>query len=265
MPPRLRWRPFLRLQARSVVPNRRQTVRHLRLRAVVLMPNPAVRARKRQSPEVKNLVARRIRKLVARLRVAANRSMIAVPPPGTRVAWVRVVKIMVPWLIVMGIVNIMPRALAKEIAARAEVMKEAVGLAVRLRSPVVVNALKTMGTVAVLPMQLHGATSPGGKPEGLNAVRRKVGFMPRGSALECIVGRVAAITTVRDLPIVAREGRRKVPGQCTADMTLAAGLSGLAAARDTPVDRCSVAGRKIDIMKDHVARSSEAAVTTDLR
>jgi hypothetical protein len=48
-------------------------------------------------------------------------------------------------------------------------------------------------------------------------------------------------------------------------MTLAAGLSGQAKARGTPVDRCSVAGLKIDITKDRVARSSEAAVTTGLR
>lgn len=99
---------------------------------------------------MRNLVARRILKLVARLRVAANRSMIAVPPPGTRVAQVRVAKTMVPWLIVMVIVNIVPRALAKVIAARAEVMKEAVGLAVRLHRTVAVSVVKVMGTVKVL-------------------------------------------------------------------------------------------------------------------
>lgn len=229
------------------------------------MPNPVAHARKRQSPGGKNLVARRIRRRVARLRVVVNRSMIAVPPPGTRIAQVRVAKTMVPWLIVMGIVNTVPRALAKEIAARAEVMKEAAGLAVRLRWAVAVSVVKLMGTVEVPPMRLQGAMSPGVKPGGLNAGRRKVGFMPRGSALECIVVPVVAITTVRVLPIVAREGRRRIPGRCTADMTLAAGLLGLATAQGTPVDRCSDAGRKIDIMKDLVVRSSEAVVTTDLQ
>lgn len=191
--------------------------------------------------------------------------MIAVPPPGTRVAQVRVAKTMVPWLIVMVIVNIVPRALAKVIAARAEVMKEAVGLAVRLHRTVAVSVVKVMGTVKVPQMRLQGAMSPGVKPGGLNAGRRKVGFMPRGTVLECIVGRVVAITTVRVLPIVVREGRRKAPGQCTADMTLAAGLSVLATVRDIPRDRCLGAGRMNDIMKDLVARSSGAAVTMDLQ
>ena len=265
MPRRLRWRLPLRLQVLSVVPNRRQIVRHLHLRAAVPMPNPAALDRKRQSPGVKNLVARRTRRLVARLTGGANRSMIAVPLPMTRVARLRVAKIMVPWIIVTGIVNIMPRALAKEIAARAEVMKEVVGPAVRRRRLVVVNALKTMGTVVVPQMRLQGAMSPGGKPGGLNAGRRRVGFMPRGTVLECIVGRGVAVTTARVLPIVVREGHRKAPGQCTADMTWVVGLSGLATARGTPVDRCSAAGRKIDITKDLVARSSEAAVTMGLR
>ena len=76
---------------------------------------------------------------------------------------------------------------------------------------------------------------------------------------------VVAITTVRVLPIVAREGRRRVPGRCTADMTLAAGLSVLATVRDIPRDRCLGAGRMNDIMKDLVARSSGAAVTMDLQ
>lgn len=60
------------------------------------MPNPAAHALKRQSPGAKSLVARRIQRLVAHLRAAANRSMIADPPPGTRVARVRVAKILVP-------------------------------------------------------------------------------------------------------------------------------------------------------------------------
>lgn len=96
MPRRLRWRLPLRLQALSVVPNRRQTVRHLHLRAAVPMPNPPAHARKRQSPGVKNLVARRTLRPVARLRAVANRSMIAVPPPGTRVERVHMAKSTVP-------------------------------------------------------------------------------------------------------------------------------------------------------------------------
>lgn len=134
-----------------------------------------------------------------------------------------------------------------------------------LRRGVAVSVVKLMGTVEAPPMRLQGAMSPGGKPGGLNAGRRKVGFMPRGTVLECIVGRVVAVTTVRVLPTVVQEGRRKAPGQCTADMTLVAGLSVQATAQGTPVDRCSAAGRKIDITKDLVARSFEAAVTMGLR
>lgn len=130
-----------------------------------------------------------------------------------------------------------------------------------LRRAVAVSVVKLMGTVEAPPMRFQGAMSPGVKPGGLNAGRRKVGFMPRGTVLECIMGRVVAVTTVRVLPTVVQEGRRRAPGQCTADMTLVAGLSGQATARGTPVDRCSAAGRKIDITKDLVARSSEAAVT----
>ncbi len=147
----------------------------------------------------------------------------------------------------------------------AEAAKVNMGRVHPLRRAVAVSVVKVMGTVKVPPMRHQGAMSPGENPRTLNAGRRKVAFMPRGSALECKVGRVVAVTTVRVLPIVAREGRREVPGRCATDMTLAAGLSGQAKARGTPVDRCSVAGLKIDITKDRVARSSEAAVTTGLR
>lgn len=147
----------------------------------------------------------------------------------------------------------------------AETAKVNMGRVLPLRRAVAVSMVKVMDTVAVPPMRLHAATSPGVKPGGLNTGCGMVGFMPRGSVQECIVGRGVAIITVRVLPIVAREGRRRVPGRCTADMTLAAGLSGLATARGTPVDRCSDGGRKIDIMKDLVARSFEAVVTTGLQ
>jgi hypothetical protein len=228
-------------------------------------PNPAVHALKLKSPGAKTLVVLRVRRPDVSVTPVANRSMIAVPPPGTPVARVRVVKIMVLRLIVMGIVNIMPRVLAREIAALAEVMKEAVGRAVRLRRPVVVNTLKAMGNVEVIQMRPAEAPSPGERFGGLNAGRRRVGFMPRDSALECIVGRVAAVTTDRILPTVVREGRTKAPGRCTVDRALVASLSDLATVRDIPGDRCLGVGRMNDITKDLVGRSSEAVVMTGLQ
>jgi hypothetical protein len=269
MPPHPRWGPFLRLQVLSVVQNPRRTVRHLRLSAAARMPNPAVHAPNLKSPGAKSLVAHQIRRPGVSVTPVASRSMTAVTPPGTRVGVLRMGAITVPRLIVKGIVKIMPRALVRESAARAGVMKEAVGRLVRLRRPVVVNALKAMGNVLVIRMRPAGATSPGERPGerpgGLNAGRKKAGSMPKGVVPKCIMGRTMAVTTGRVLPIVAREGRTKVPGRCAVDMALAASLSDLAMVRDIPGDRCLGAGRMNDIAKDLVGRSSEEVVTMDHR
>lgn len=122
----------------------------------------------------------RIQRPVVSVMPAANRSMIAVLPPGMTGVVGRMAMSAVPRCIVTETVNIMPAALATEITVRAEGMKETADPEARLRRAVAVSVVKVLGIVEVRRIRCSGATSHMERPGGWNIARRKAGSMPRG-------------------------------------------------------------------------------------
>lgn len=184
MPLLPRRHPLLRSPARSVVRNRRPNARLPRLRVVARTPNPVAHALKLKSRVARSPVVLRIRRPVVSVMPAANRSMIAVLPPGMTGVLGRMAMIAVPRCIRTGIASIMPAALAMEITVRAEGMKETADPEARLRRAVAVSVVKALVIVEVRRIQCSGAMSHEERPGDRNIARRKAGSMLRGVVLK---------------------------------------------------------------------------------